>query len=174
MRVAVSYDGAGIAYDRGGEGPPLLLVHGTISDRTIWEPIRSRLEKRFTVYTVHRRGREGSAPLGGVDFEREFRDVACVVDDIGEPTHVVGHSFGAHCALGAALYSAAIRNVLLYEPPAPEPRQRRAPVTRDHSGFANAPMHAAGNEGDVSPIEWPKGVALRRCTRKQLPAHVVL
>jgi pimeloyl-ACP methyl ester carboxylesterase len=122
MKTATTHDGAHIAFDQGGAGPPLLLVHGTISDRSIWEPVRPLLEKRFTVYAVHRRGREGSAALDDhVDFEREFRDVARVIDEIGQPVHVLGHSFGAHCALGAALHTDAVRSLVLYEPPAPNP-----------------------------------------------------
>jgi len=98
------------------------LVHGSISDRTIWDAIRPRLESRFTVHVVNRRGREGSTRLEAVDLEREFRDVAAVADAIGEPVHVLGHSFGALCSLGASLHAARIRSLTLFEPPAPDPR----------------------------------------------------
>ena len=115
-------DGGELACWVSGSGPPLLLIHGSISDRTIWEPTRPRLEDRFTVYVLNRRGREGSTPLESVDLEREFREVAAVVDAIGGPVHVLGHSFGAHCALGAALHTNRIRSLVLFEPPAPDPR----------------------------------------------------
>jgi pimeloyl-ACP methyl ester carboxylesterase len=113
-------DGAKLACWKGGSGPPLLLVHGSVSDRTVWEPIRPRLERRFTVHVMHRRGRDGSAPLMDGDLRREFSDVAAVIDAIGAP-HVLGHSYGAVCALGAAAGGARVRSLMLYEPPALHP-----------------------------------------------------
>lgn len=86
--------------------------------------MRPALEQRFTVHAMNRRGREGSASLRDGDLEREFRDVAAVLDAIGEPTHVIGHSFGGLCALGAALHSDRIRSLVLYEPPPPDPDVR--------------------------------------------------
>lgn len=122
MKTVTSSAGGQITYEHSGSGPPLLLVHGTISDRSVWEPIRPALQKRFTVYAVNRRGRTGSAALDDVDFEREFLDVAAVVDAIGEPAHVLGHSFGAHCALGSALHTEGVRSLTLYEPPQANPQ----------------------------------------------------
>ena len=92
MKIITTGDGGELACWSSGSGASLLLVHGSISDHTIWDAIRPRLEGRFTVHVVNRRGREGSTPLETVDLEREFRDVA---DAIGEPVHVLGHSFGA-------------------------------------------------------------------------------
>ena len=122
MEPVKTRDGGDLACWRSGSGPPLLLVHGSISDRTIWDAIRPRLERLYTVYVVNRRGREGSPPLEIVDLEREFRDVAAVVDAIGEPVHLLGHSFGAVCSLGAAVYTDRIRSLMLFEPPALDPR----------------------------------------------------
>jgi pimeloyl-ACP methyl ester carboxylesterase len=48
--------------------------------------------------------------------EREFDDIAAVVSSLGEPVHLLGHSYGAFCALEAALRSQAIRSLMLYEP----------------------------------------------------------
>ena len=121
MYTVTTTDGANLACWPSGSGPPLLLVHGSISDRTIWDGIRPRLESRFTVHVVNRRGRDGSTSLEVVDLEREFRDVAAVVDAIGEPVHLLGHSFGAHCALGATLHTNRVRSLMLFEPPAPNP-----------------------------------------------------
>jgi hypothetical protein len=48
--------------------------------------------------------------------EREFDDIAAVVSSPGEPVHLLDHSYGAFCALEAALRSQAIRSLMLYEP----------------------------------------------------------
>src|SRR5579862_1852602 len=50
-------------------------------------------------------------------IEREFEDVAAVVDGIGGPVDVLGHSYGALCALEAARLTRHIRRLVLYEPP---------------------------------------------------------
>jgi pimeloyl-ACP methyl ester carboxylesterase len=45
--------------------------------------------------------------------------VAAVVDAIGQPVDVVGHSYGAVCSLEAAVLTDGIRRLVLYEPPLP-------------------------------------------------------
>src|SRR5918998_1211125 len=116
METILSRDGTRIAYRRIGEGPPLVLVHGAAADRGRWSPVLPALEKRFTVYAIDRRGRGGSGDAGSYTMEREFEDVATVVDSIGEPVNLLGHSYGALCALEAALLSRNIRKLVLYEP----------------------------------------------------------
>lgn len=121
METVRSRDGTTIAYWRSGHGPALLLVHGSISDGTIWTRVGQILEDRFTVHIMNRRGREGSGPPLEHELEREFEDVVAVIDAIGHPVHLVGHSAGAHCALGAALLTQRVRSLVLYEPPPPGP-----------------------------------------------------
>ena len=116
MQTITSTDGAPIAYWRGGSGPPLVLVHGSISDRTAWALVQPTLERRFTVYTMHRRGRDGSA-AGPHTMQQEFEDIVGVVDAVGEPVHLAGHSFGAVCSVEAALLTSNLRSLVLYEPP---------------------------------------------------------
>jgi pimeloyl-ACP methyl ester carboxylesterase len=64
---------------------------------------------------MDRRGRGGSGDSAGYGLEREAEDVAAVVDWIGGPVHVLGHSFGALCALEAALLTPNITSLILYE-----------------------------------------------------------
>jgi pimeloyl-ACP methyl ester carboxylesterase len=120
MQTVTSADGQQIAYWYSGEGPPLLLVHGGISDRSAWILVQPLLAERFTVYTMNRRGREGSGEPEAHALEREFEDVVAVVDAIGEPVDLVGHSGGALCSMGAALLTEKLRSLILYEPPSPD------------------------------------------------------
>lgn len=125
METTESGDGTTIAYDVGGAGPPLLLVHGVISSHARWAPVRDALEESFTVFAMDRRGRGASGDAADYAIEREYEDVLAVIDDIGEPVHLLGHSYGALCALGAARRSADLESLVLYEPPLPlrdEPR----------------------------------------------------
>jgi pimeloyl-ACP methyl ester carboxylesterase len=114
-----SRDGTPIAFAVSGRGDPLLLVHGTTADHSRWSPLMSTLERFFRVYRVDRRGRGGSGDTPPYSIEREFEDIAAVVESIEEPTHVIGHSFGALVALEAALRCSrrAVRTLVLYEPP---------------------------------------------------------
>ena len=112
-----SGDGTPIAYERSGAGPPLVLVHGTSADHTRWKPVLPTFEEHFTVYAVDRRGRGGSGDSEDYSIELEFGDLAAVVDSIGEPAYLLGHSYGALCALEASLLTRNIRKLVLYEPP---------------------------------------------------------
>jgi pimeloyl-ACP methyl ester carboxylesterase len=118
MHTTKSKDSTPIAFERSGHGPPLVLVHGTAADHTRWAPVRAELEKRFTVVAIDRRGGGASGDAAAYAIEREFDDVAAVVDAIGEPVHLLGHSYGAICSLEASLRT-KIRKLALYEPPIP-------------------------------------------------------
>lgn len=50
---------------------------------------------------------------------REAEDVAAVVEAIGEPVFVLGHSYGALCSLEATLLTNKVSRLILYEPPIP-------------------------------------------------------
>jgi pimeloyl-ACP methyl ester carboxylesterase len=111
-----SRDGTRIAYRRGGRGAPLVLVHGTAADGGRWRPVLPALEERFTVHAVDRRGRGNSGEADGYAVEREFEDVAAVVDSLGGPVDLIGHSYGALVALEAVLLSENVRRLVLYDP----------------------------------------------------------
>jgi len=109
-------DGTRISYVRTGVGSPLVLVHGTAADHSRWRPVLPRLEDRFSVLSVDRRGRGGSGDAETYAVEREFEDVAAVADGLGQPTIVLGHSYGGLCALEAALLSENVEKLVLYDP----------------------------------------------------------
>jgi pimeloyl-ACP methyl ester carboxylesterase len=120
MEHVVSADGTTIAYERSGSGPPLVLVHGSLNDRTAWALVVPAFGQRFTVFAMDRRGRGESGLPTEHALERQFEDVAAVIEAAGEPVDLLGHSYGAHCALGAAaLVPGRIKHLVLYEPPTP-------------------------------------------------------
>jgi pimeloyl-ACP methyl ester carboxylesterase len=114
--TVTSKDGTPVAYWRSGEGPPLVLVHGTTADHSRWAPVLQAFERHFSVCAVDRRGRGGSGDSEEYALEREFEDVAAVVNSLGEPVNLLGHSYGAVCALEAALLTSNVRKLVLYEP----------------------------------------------------------
>jgi pimeloyl-ACP methyl ester carboxylesterase len=116
--TTISPDGTLIACWRSGEGPPLVLVHAATVDHTSWDLLLPSLTAYFTVNAMDRRGRGGSGDGPTYTSQREFEDVAAVVDSMGEPVYLVAHSYGALCSLEAARLTPNIAKLVLYEPPA--------------------------------------------------------
>ena len=121
MHRITSPAGVTVSYETYGSGPPLVLVHGGFSDhRTNWEFVKPLWEERFTTYAVARRGRGETDATEGHNLLDESEDVAALIQSIGEPVFLLGHSYGAQVALGAAAtVPDRIRKLVLYEPPSP-------------------------------------------------------
>jgi pimeloyl-ACP methyl ester carboxylesterase len=115
-----SVDGTPIAVWVEGEGPPLVMVHGSLQDHTASRALIDELRSSFTTFCMDRRGFGASGDSEGYDIQREFEDVAAVVDAAaartGEGVTVWGHSFGASCAMGGAVLSRNVGRLVLYEP----------------------------------------------------------
>ena len=115
-----SGDGGSIAVWVEGAGPPLALVHGSVSDHNVFAPLVGELRDEFTLFAMDRRGFGASRDGSGYSAEREFSDVAAVVDAVAartrQPVVLFGSSWGANCALGAARDLPSLRALILYEP----------------------------------------------------------
>jgi pimeloyl-ACP methyl ester carboxylesterase len=111
-----SADGTRIGFHRLGWGPPIVFVHGSVSTYTDWMPVAHLLAPRFTCYAMDRRGRNRSGDGAAYSIEREYEDILAVLAAAGPGTFLAGHSYGAICALGAALRRPVPRMVI-YEPP---------------------------------------------------------
>jgi pimeloyl-ACP methyl ester carboxylesterase len=115
-----SADRTPIAYWRSGHGPALVLVHGMTADHTRWEGVLPLLEPHVTVYAMDRRGRGASGDGPRHSLTAEAADVAAVVEAVaaatGQPVDLFGHSYGATCALEAALLTTRLRRLVIYEP----------------------------------------------------------
>jgi pimeloyl-ACP methyl ester carboxylesterase len=117
MQCITSLDGVSVSYAKYGTGPSLVLVHGAFSDhRTNWEFVKPLFEKQFTVYAIARRGRGETDATEGHSLEDEGRDVVTVIQSVGEPVFLLGHSYGAQTALAAAAnVPHRVRKLVLYE-----------------------------------------------------------
>jgi pimeloyl-ACP methyl ester carboxylesterase len=113
-------DGTPIAVFSTGQGPPIVLVHGAMSDHRNDAPYIAELARTFTVFAMDRRGRGASGDGGEYSIEREFEDIAAVVDEVADrmkgAVALWGHSYGADCAMGAAALTPNIHCLVLYEP----------------------------------------------------------
>jgi len=70
----VQANGLEIAYERAGEGPPLVFVHGAAEDGRMWQPQLAALADEFTVVAWDEPGAGRSSDLpaafGLVDYAR--------------------------------------------------------------------------------------------------------
>lgn len=114
--TARSADGTEIVGDVTGNGPALVLVHGSLEDgRTCWRAMLPFLEQTFTCYLPSTRGRGRSGAATDLSPQRRLEDVIAFIDSIDEPVFVFGESDGAALALGAAA-ATRVEAVAAYEP----------------------------------------------------------
>jgi pimeloyl-ACP methyl ester carboxylesterase len=115
-----SADGTSIAVWAEGAGPPLVLVHGSLTDHTTFAPLVAELRGGLTTFSMDRRGYGASGDAPGYAIGREFEDVAAVVDAVaastGRPVTLFGHSYGAGTAMGGAALTDRLHQLVLYEP----------------------------------------------------------
>ena len=109
--------GVRIACQVGGEGTPLVMVHGAGSGRWSFDLVRPHLEDRFTVWALDRRGRGDSGDDESYSLESEFDDVAAVVGEAGPGALLFGHSYGGLVAAGAAARVDGLPGLAVYEGP---------------------------------------------------------
>jgi pimeloyl-ACP methyl ester carboxylesterase len=117
MDTVTSKDGTRIAFDRMGEGPPVVLVCGGSVDRMADAPLAEQLASDFTVFNYDRRGRGDSGDTQPYAVEREVEDIEAVIDAAGGSANLWGSSSGAVLALIAAEAGLQITRLALWEPP---------------------------------------------------------
>lgn len=150
METTKSADGTVIAYDRIGDGPPLIVAVGAFCDRRTFVP-PAGLTSRFTVYTYDRRGRGDSSDTQPYSAEREVEDLAAVVAASSSASSsasvfAYGHSSGGALVLEAAASGLPLTAVASYEAPYVVAGTRE--VAEDPAGRIRE-MVAAGRRGDA-------------------------
>jgi pimeloyl-ACP methyl ester carboxylesterase len=136
---------------RAGEGPPVVLVHGSATDYATWSiQMSSSLGQRFGLLAYDRRGSGKSMPVGPWSVESHAADLADLISREGAPAVVVGSSFGAVVGLELARrFPGCVRGVVMCEPPLP-PRDD-APAMPD--GFLTELDALAASGGGGAAVE---------------------
>ena len=115
-----SADGTSLTVWADGSGPALVLVHGAPSEHDTFDPLVQALRGDVATFAMDRRGSGASGDVAPYAIEREFEDVAAVVDAVaarsGGPVALWGHSYGCNPAMGGAALTANVRSLILYEP----------------------------------------------------------
>src|SRR5947207_11462634 len=97
--------GGRVRYLTGGEGPPLVLVHGLGGSATNWTELAPLLARRHRLLIPDLPGHGGSEPLAAVSGLQLYADrvVAVMEAEDASPAPVVGHSLGGLVVLRLAL-----------------------------------------------------------------------
>jgi pimeloyl-ACP methyl ester carboxylesterase len=119
MDTIVSKDGTTLAFDRTGQGAPVILVGGALQYRAI-DPrtaqLAALLAQHFSVFVYDRRGRGESGDTAPYAVEREVEDLDALIQAAGGSAGVFGMSSGGVLALQAARRLAIVK-LAMYEPP---------------------------------------------------------
>ncbi|MCI0633884.1 MAG: alpha/beta hydrolase [Actinobacteria bacterium] len=117
METVTSSDGTTIAFDRVGEGSPVVLVCGGSVDRRADAALAEQLSSGYAVLNYDRRGRGDSGDTLPYAIEREVEDIQAVIEAAGGEANLWGSSSGAALALIAAEKGSPITRLALWEPP---------------------------------------------------------
>lgn len=124
-----------LAFSEEGAGEPVVLVHSGGFTSRQWRRLREALAATHRVIApdLLGYGATGPWPRGApFHFHMDVRALGALLDDLGEPAHLVGHSYGGLLALHGAL-ARPVRSLALYEPvafsvldPVADAEERRA------------------------------------------------
>ena len=127
-------NGVGLFVEDSGAGDPLVLVHGSWDDRSVFGMLAAELQDRFRVVSYDRRGHTDSEDGDQPGTRRaDEDDLAALIEVLDlAPAHVVGNSFGGSIALGLAVRRPELfRTLAVHEPPL-------LALAADHPGVAEA------------------------------------
>lgn len=162
-----------LAHDRTGSGEPLLLIHGTGSDRRVWEPIVASLAEDFDVIRVDLPG-HGHSPMPPGTVSPVPAGYARVIEsflnrlELDQP-HVVGHSVGGWTALELAKLGRA-RSVVALAPAGLW--RRRSPLATDLRLLTSRRLGRRFERLTPAVLRRPRRRALFLCDQSARPRQV--
>lgn len=137
-------NGVNLHYVIGGQGDPVVLVHGWPQTWREWESVMPRLAEDYTVIAVDLRGAGGSELAeSGYDKRTLAADIHELVLALGlAPVHFVGHDIGGMVGYAFANdYPESTRTYTLIDVPLPgiEPFWTQISLLAWHFGFFQQP-----------------------------------
>ena len=151
MNTATSGDGTSIAFERFGEGAPVILVGGATTDKAMTRPLAEELAGNFTVINYDRRGRGDSGDTPPYAVEREVEDIGALIAEAGGSASLYGHSSGAVLALHAAAHGLPVARLVMHEPPFAPDREEERRISREY-GERLRTILAEGRRGDAAAL----------------------
>lgn len=150
MNTVRSKDGTQIAYDKVGDGPPVLLVGGATATRSdpYSQELAERLSLHFSAINYDRRGRGDSGDTQPYAVDREIEDIEALIDANGGSAFLFGLSSGGALVLeSAAKLPSKVIKAALYEVPYIVDSSH-APLPADYVPHLQE-LTAAGRRGDA-------------------------
>ncbi len=100
----ININGIRLAYERRGNGIPLVLLHGYPLDHHLWDEVAPLLEDTFDMIIPDLRGFGGSSTVDSFYAMEDFAaDIAALLDHLEvQKAAIVGHSMGGYVALAFA------------------------------------------------------------------------
>ena len=88
-----------------GTGPQVVCINGWANSRDVWSDLRENLCKdhQVTIWDLRGHGESGAPPPGNYGREEALKDISAVLDQVGRPCVLVGHSLGGYLSLAYAL-----------------------------------------------------------------------
>ena len=107
-------------FERGCDGPPVILLHCTGGSSAQWKALCAELERDHRVLAVNLYGYGGSSAWDGRAAFR-LRHEAALIEELllklRDPAHLVGHSYGGSVALALArTVPEHVRSLSVFEP----------------------------------------------------------
>jgi pimeloyl-ACP methyl ester carboxylesterase len=118
----VEIEGVRLAYRERGSGEPVVFVHPSLSDLSVWDRQLEPIGERYRAIAYSRRYAwpNEDLPFGAKDtMQPHVEDLLAFLRAVDAyPAHLVGNSWGAFICLRAAIQEpAAVRSLVLEEPP---------------------------------------------------------
>jgi len=102
---AFDVNGITASYAEAGSGEPVVLLHGSAGSDAHWRGLFDRLAERFQLFAPNLHGYGETDPWPGeraLSIADEAALAEALIDRIGTPVHLVGHSYGGAVALRVA------------------------------------------------------------------------
>lgn len=147
-QFVTSKDGTRIAYEIVGDGPAALIVLGALNSRKSGTKLAKLLASKFTAVGYDRRGRGDSSDSASYAPEREVEDIAALIEAVGGPVCLYGHSSGAALAIAAAVnLRKQVAKLAVYEAPYALDSRARTAAKKYYGALTKA--LSAGHNGDA-------------------------
>jgi pimeloyl-ACP methyl ester carboxylesterase len=117
-----SVNGIQLHYVMGGQGDPIVLLHGWPQTWYEWRHVMPALAKNYTVIVPDLRGLgDSSKPVTGYDGNTTAEDIYQLVSKLGfKDIFLVGHDFGVQVAYSyAAAHPNEVRRLVILDVPIP-------------------------------------------------------
>jgi pimeloyl-ACP methyl ester carboxylesterase len=132
----------GLAFERHGSGPPMVLLHGVGHRRQAWGAVLERLTPCRDVVLVDLPGHGESPPLraaGRPVVEALLDEVLGLLDELElDRPHLAGNSLGGRLALEASVARRAATVTALPRPGSGAVTARRAPPAPSSRSWSSA------------------------------------